>query len=121
MQIWIHAPKGFRPSNWVDMLRDIDVAFDLDPHLVDPCFVTINKEKHYVLFVMCSLLDQGLPQAAVREALFQEMMAKAASLGLNVTVPSEFAAVYPSCWNWLETYCREKQIALNIHQAASLS
>ena len=117
MQIWIHAPQGFRPSNWVDMLRDIDVAFELDPHLVDPCFITVNQEKHYVLFVMCSLLDEGLPQAEVREALFQEMMAKAASLGLKVTVPHEFAATYPRWWSWLEPYCREKRIELNTHEA----
>ncbi len=116
MQIWIHAPKSFRPSNWVDMLRDIDVAFGLDPYLVDPCFVVLDGEKHYVLFVMCSLLDEGGVQAKEREALFREMMAKAVSLGLMITVPSEFAARYAQWWDWLEPFCLQGGVRLNTHQ-----
>ncbi|ODT67946.1 hypothetical protein ABS71_10195 [bacterium SCN 62-11] len=34
-QIWVVAPKGFRPSAWVEMLIDFDECYDLDPHLID--------------------------------------------------------------------------------------
>jgi hypothetical protein len=116
MLIWIHAPKGFRPSNWVDMLCDIDMAFDLDPHLVDPSYVTVHNERHYVLQVMCSLLDESSEDRVEREALFKEMMSRAAALGLNVTVPQDFPAAFPAWWDWMQVYCLQKKIPLRTYQ-----
>ena len=114
MQLWIHAPKNFRPSNWVEMLRDIDVAFGLDQYLVDPCFVTFDGEKHYVLFVMASLLDEVGGRRQEREALFREMMDRAASLGLMETVPASFSVAYPQWSGWLQSFCQTKRIQLTV-------
>lgn len=115
MLIWIHAPKGFRPSNWVDMLCDIDEAFDLDRHLVDPSYVTVNSQRHYVLQVMCSLLDESGEDIEERHALFRELMCRVAALGLQVTVPQEFAPTYATWWEWLEAYCADKKILLQTY------
>lgn len=115
MLLWIHAPKGFRPSNWVDMLCDIDEAFDLDRHLLDPCYLTVESVRHYVLQVRCSLLDEDDPQRVTREALFREVIARVAALGLNVTVPGEFSSAYPAWWEWLRNFCAEKKITLRTH------
>lgn len=120
MLIWIHAPRGFRPSNWVDMLCDIDEAFDLDRHLIDPAYVTVGSQKHLVLQLACtSLLDEAAPQRTTREALFQEMMARAAALGLQVTVPDGFARTYPAWWDWLRSFCGQKRVVLRTHQTAT--
>ena len=57
MEIWIHAPKNFRPRDWVERLQDFDVVFGLDPYLVDPRIVDVDSEKREVLAVLCTLLD----------------------------------------------------------------
>lgn len=116
MLIWIHAPKGFRPSNWVDMLCDIDEAFDLDRHLVEPSYVMVDAQRHYVLQVMCSLLDETSPDRATREALFREIMCRVAALGLWITVPTEFSTAFPLWWDWLLEYCQDKKIILRTHR-----
>jgi hypothetical protein len=118
--MWIHAPKGFRPSNWADMLCDIDEAFDLDRHLIEPSYITVESERHYVLQVMCTLLDESSPQRETREALFREMMCRVAALGLNLTVPLEFASTFPVWWDWLVGYCSEKKITLRTHHTQTI-
>ncbi len=115
MLIWIHAPKGFRPSNWAEMLCDIDEAFDLERHLIEPSYVTVDSQRHHVLQVMCSLLDETSPERVTREALFREMMCRVAALGLFVTVPDQFPVAFPNWWDWLQDYCAEKGIVLRTH------
>jgi hypothetical protein len=115
MLIWIHAPKGFRPSNWVDMLCDMDEAFDLDNHLLEPSYITVESRRHYVLQVSCSLLDESAPEKERREALFREMMSRVAALGLLVTVPDKFGSAFPGWWDWLREFCAQNRIVLRSH------
>lgn len=113
MEIWIVAPKGFRPSSWVDMLCDIDEAFDLDPHLVDPCYEIIDGRKCKVLVMMSTVLNDTTHEKTAREELFKEVMCRAAALGLNVSVPEDFAGVYPTWWVWLQEYCDKAKLTLS--------
>jgi hypothetical protein len=103
------------------MLCDIDEAFDLDRHLVEPSYITVESQKHYVLQVMCSLLDEAGPARETREALFREIMCRVAALGLNVTVPDQFGPSFPVWWEWLQEYCAEKNIALRTHHRPASS
>lgn len=113
MEIWIHAPRGFRPSNWVDMLRDFDVAWDLDPYLVDPRYVKIGDESHHVLALLTTLLEEHKTEKKARESLFKEMMSRAAEIGLHVSVPAEFADRFPHWWIWIQEYCAKESIPLD--------
>ena len=115
MLIWIHAPKGFRPSNWTEMLCDIDEAFDLEKHLIEPSYMVVENERHRVLQVMCSLLDASSPERVQREALFRELMCRVAAIGLQVTVPDQFPVAFPNWWDWLQAYCLEKKVVLRTH------
>lgn len=112
MVIWIHAPKGFRPSTWPEMLCEIDEAFDLDSHLVDPGYQVLNGSSHQALQVLCSLLDESGDKVERRAALFRELMSRVASLGLQVTVPEGFSRAYPTWWQWLEEFCAKNKIVL---------
>lgn len=120
MEIWIHAPKNFRPRDWVERLQDFDVVFGLDPYLVDPRFVSVDSEKREVLAVLCTLLDRGDKHDQARENLFKEMMSRAASLGLSVSVPATFPKSYSKWWEWLKSYCKDEEIPLDFHEGHSI-
>jgi hypothetical protein len=120
MLIWIHAPKGFRPSNWAEMLCDIDEAFDLERHLVEPSYVMVDSQRHHVLQLMCSVLEEG-PHRSTGEALFQELMQRVAALGLLVTVPDRFPTAFPHWWDWLREFCAEKGVVLRLHHPSMSS
>ena len=97
------------------MMCDIDEAFDLEKHLIEPSYMTVEGERHHVLQVMCSLLDESSPERVQREALFTELMCRVAGIGLQVTVPDQFPMAFPNWWDWLQTYCAEKNIVLRTH------
>lgn len=118
--IWIHAPKGFRPSNWASMLCEIDEAFDLDSHIVDPAYVVVNGRHRLALQVKCSLLDDSGDEQDKRAQLFRELICRVAALGLEVTVPPGFAKAYPTWWSWLQETCHRDKIELTVEEPQSL-
>ena len=119
-ELWVIAPKGFRPSNWVDMLKDFDVAFNLNPYLVDPCMVDTDgdSKKEEVLVVCLELLDPSDSEVTLRQSLFWEMLERAARLGLHLSFPQRFQEQFGDHWPRVESFCSEHRIQFATRSAA---
>jgi hypothetical protein len=112
-EIWVIAPRGFRPSNWVDMLRDFDVAYNLDPFLVDPGFVEHpGGHREEILVIRLELLEQqaDAQEFQLRHDLFWEMLERVGSLGLTVSFPERMAREHPEAWAKAVDYCGQNAI-----------
>lgn len=102
-EIWVLAPPGFRPSQWVEMLMDFDEAYDLDPYLVDRrC-----GEHGEVLVLSLDLLNPNEPQ---HQALLWEMLDKVARMGLILRPPTGLELRYPEVWGRVLAFCGERQV-----------
>jgi len=112
-ELWVRAPHGFRPSNWVDMLCDFDVGCELDPYCVD--------RRSYagleLLTLQASLLDPLPEHPEARRGLFWEMLNKAARLGLFVHYDETFPAEFPDWWTEIEKYCVDNCIQISTRAA----
>lgn len=104
-EIWVVAPPGFRPSQWVEMLMDFDEAFELDPFLVDRRL----DESGEVLVLSTRLLDPAHPR---HQSLLWEMLDKVARMGLIVRPPQGIELRYPEPWARVLAFCGERQVRL---------
>jgi hypothetical protein len=105
-EIWVVAPKGFRPSQWVEMLIDFDEAYDLDPHLVD-------RRLHQgaeILVLHTQLLDPAHPEAIKHNTLLWEMLDKIARMGLIVRAPEGLAQRFPELWDQVMAFCTQRKV-----------
>ena len=116
-EIWVIAPKGFRPSNWVDMLRDFDVAFELDPYLIDPGFIDgAHGHREEILVIRLELLDaesvvNPTAEQSARHSLYWEMLDRVASLGLQISFPTRMATEHADAWATSLEFCRNRKIS----------
>lgn len=108
-EIWVVAPPGFRPSQWVEMFRDYDSAYDVDPHLVRERSVASGD----VLVIEGQILDELHAQADRRMACFWELMNKVAALGLELSCPAQLAHVRSAAWTAVETFCQTRGIPIH--------
>ncbi len=107
-EIWVVAPRGFRPSAWVEMLIDFDECYDLDAHLID----RRRGEDCEVLVMSTELLDASHPLAARYRELLLEMLDKVARMGLILRPPAGVRERFPVTWGELETFCADRKVAL---------
>lgn len=107
-EIWVVAPKGFRPSQWVEMLIDYDEAYDLDAHLVDRRLLDGSE----ILVLHTELLDASNPQSIKYNTLLWEMLDKVARMGLIVRAPAGVAERYPDVWNQVMAFCAQRQVKM---------
>lgn len=105
-EIWVTAPRGFRPSQWCEMLIDYDEAFDLDAHLVDRRL----HNGHEVLVLRTDLLDSSHPLAIRHTTLLWEVLDKVARMGLIVQAPAGMETRYPELWNQVVAFCSQHQV-----------
>jgi hypothetical protein len=107
-EIWVVAPKGFRPSAWVEMLVDFDECYDLDAHLIDR-----RQGEHCEVLVMSTdLLDGTHPLAPRYRMLLLEMIDKIAHMGLILRPPAGVRERFPITWGELELICADRKVAL---------
>lgn len=99
-EIWVVAPHGFRPSKWVEMLRDYDSAYDVDPHLVDERLVGHQD----VLIIEGEILDPSHPQAEARLGCFWELLEKVAEMGLHLSCDPTFLTQRSDWWAPVEAF-----------------
>lgn len=108
-EMWVVAPKGFRPSAWVEMLVDFDECYDLDPHLID----RRQGEHGEVLVMSTELLEGTHPLAPRYRMLLLEMIDKIARMGLILRPPTGVRERYPITWGELELICADRKVALD--------
>ena len=108
-EIWVVAPPGFRPSQWVEMFRDYDSAYDVDPHLVRERCVASRD----VLVIEGQILDELHTQADRRLACFWELMNKVAALGLELSCHPQLADARGPAWTAVLTFCQSRGIPVH--------
>lgn len=112
-EIWVVAPAGFRPSQWVEMLIDFDEAYELDPHLID----RRRTEEGECLVMSVELLDPAHPLAQRHNVLLLEMVDKIARMGLTVRLPGGLGERYPAAWADFEKICLARRVLLELPTA----
>jgi hypothetical protein len=110
MQIWVVAPRGFRPSQWVDMLVDYDEAFEVDRYLVDRGYV----DHHEILVIAAEMFDPKAEQADQQIACLWEVLGKVSRLGLTLNVHPEFVVHKPEWWQQLQVFLQTHPIPLEM-------
>ena len=103
-ELWVVAPRGFRPSQWVEMLRDYDTAYGIDPHLVDESVV----DHQDIMIIEGEILDPDHPRAERRLACFWELMEKVAEMGLHLSCHPDFLKERADWWAPVEEF-RERR------------
>ncbi|MEW6278923.1 MAG: hypothetical protein AB1758_09895 [Candidatus Eremiobacterota bacterium] len=105
-QLWITAPPGFRPSQWVDMIKDVDHLFGLEDDLVDTRF---GPEGQF-LTLRADLLDPAHPLREAREKLFFEVLDKAQTFGFSLSADPELGELLPR----VQAECASRGIPLTL-------
>ena len=109
-EIWVVAPRGFRPSQWVEMLRDYDVAYGIDPYLVTEC----RRDQHDFMIIEGEILDPGHPEATARLGCFWELLDKVAEMGLHLSADPTFIQERPEWWAPVERFQEERNLTIQM-------
>ena len=99
-ELWVVAPKGFRPSQWVEMLVDYDEAYEVDPYLVDRGYLDHRE----ILVISGEMFDRKADQADLQQACLWEVLGKVSRLGLILNFHPHFPEVYPDSWAQLQRF-----------------
>ena len=111
-EIWVVAPRGFRPSQWVEMLRDYDSCYDVDPHLIDERVVD-HKD---ILIIEGEILDPEHPQAEARLACFWELLEKIAEMGLHLACDPTFLSQRADWWAPVEAFRVQRGLTITMRE-----
>jgi hypothetical protein len=99
-ELWVVAPKGFRPSQWVEMLVDYDEAYEVDPYLVDRGYL----DHHEILTISGEMFDPKAVQADMQQACLWEVLGKVSRLGLILNIHPHFSDAFPDSWAELQKF-----------------
>ncbi len=111
-EIWVVAPRGFRPSQWVSMLRDYDTAYGVDDHLIDER-VLDHKD---ILIIEGEILDPEHPESEARLACFWELLEKIAEMGLHLSCDPAFLSQRADWWAPVEAFRVERGLTITIRE-----
>jgi hypothetical protein len=107
-EVWVVAPKGFRPSQWCEMLIDFDEAYDLDPHLIDKrCH---GREE--IMVMQPELFDHSHADARAHLQLVADILEKIARMGLSLNYHPRLQQARPEIVLAVVALCQERSITL---------
>lgn len=105
-ELWVMAPRGFRPSQWAEMLIDFDEAYDLDPELVDKR----SKGREDILVIQGRLFAELYDSCKIHQALLLDVLGKVAGLGLALYYHPKLADQDPPLVEKVRQLCQEQRI-----------
>ena len=92
LEMYVIAPKGYRPHDWVERLMNWDECAELDADLVYPKFV----EGRELLVVRAELLDEEHSDRASRMNVFIQVLNFVKENGHTLTIDSRLETNVPS-------------------------